>query len=93
MHCKKNISYTYIKYNLHPKNLSRTLEDSGTVIIPLIPWSTSGIFMAETLGVPTLQYLPWAVLCYSGFIVAIILGYTGIGIEKLDKNKNDLNEI
>ena len=84
---------TYIKYNLHPKNLSRTLEDSGTVIIPLIPWSTSGIFMAETLGVPTLQYLPWAVLCYSGFIVAIILGYTGIGIEKLDKNKNDLNEI
>ncbi|CAD2079297.1 Na+/H+ antiporter NhaC [Phocicoccus pinnipedialis] len=74
---------TYLKYNLHPKNLSRTLEDSGTVIIPLVPWSTSGIFMAETLGVPTLQYLPWAVLCYTGFIIAIVLGYSGIGITKL----------
>lgn len=76
---------TYKKRKLAAKNLSRTLEDSGTVVIPLVPWSTSGVFLAETLGVSTLAYLPWAVLCYTGFIFAIILGYTGIGIAKLEE--------
>lgn len=73
---------TYKMKNLAAKNLSRTLEDSGTVIVPLIPWSSAGVFMAGTLGIPTLSYAPWAVLCYVGFIFAIILGYTGIGIAK-----------
>ncbi|HEY4579379.1 MAG TPA: Na+/H+ antiporter NhaC [Savagea sp.] len=83
---------TYRKKNLAAKNLSRTLEDSGTVIIPLVPWSTSGVFMAGTLGVATLSYLPWAVLCYTGFIFAIIYGYTGIGIAKIDESKGDAFE-
>lgn len=56
----------YPRKNLHPKNLSRTLEDSGTVLVPLIPWSAAGAYMASTLGVPTLEYLPWAVLNYTG---------------------------
>lgn len=76
---------TYKKKQLDPKNLSRTLEDSGTVVVPIIPWSSAGVFMAGTLGVPTLSYAPWAILCYSGFIFAIILGYTGIGITKLEE--------
>lgn len=70
----------YILRGLHPKNLSRTLEDSGTVIVPLIPWSAAGAYMAATLGVSTLEYLPWAILNYSGIIFAIILALTGIGI-------------
>lgn len=78
---------TYKMKNLAAKNLSRTLEDSGTVIVPLIPWSSAGVFMAATLGVPTLSYAPWAILCYTGFIFAIILGYTGVGITKLDEEK------
>lgn len=65
---------------LAAKNLSRTTEDSGTVIVPLIPWSAAGVFMAATLGVPTLQYLPWAVMNYTGFFFALICGATGIGI-------------
>jgi len=65
---------------LAAKNLSRTTEDSGTVIVPLIPWSAAGVFMAATLGVPTLQYLPWAVMNYTGFVFALICGATGIGI-------------
>ncbi len=65
---------------LAAKNLSRTTEDSGTVIVPLVPWSMAGVFMAGTLGVPTLSYLPWAVMCYTGFIFAIIYGYTGFAI-------------
>lgn len=83
---------TYKKRNLAAKNLSRTLEDSGTVVIPLVPWSTSGIFIAETLGVPTFTYLPWAVLCYTGFIFAIICGYTGIGIAKIKEDVEPLEE-
>ncbi len=73
----------YIERGLHPKNLSRTLEDSGTVLVPLIPWSAAGAYMASTLGVDTLTYLPWAILNYMGIIFAVILAITGIGIEKL----------
>ena len=80
---------TYKMKNLAAKNLSRTLEDSGTVVVPLIPWSSAGVFMAGTLGVPTLSYAPWAVLCYVGFIFAIILGYTCIGIAKDIKVENE----
>jgi len=73
----------YKEKGLAPKNLSRTLEDSGTCVVPLIPWAIAGTYMAGTLGVPTLSYLPWAVLCYTGFIFAIIYGFTGFGIAKL----------
>jgi NhaC family Na+:H+ antiporter len=65
---------------LAAKNLSRTLEDSGTVVVPLVPWSAAGTFMAGTLGVATLSYLPWAVMNYTGFLFALLLGATGIGI-------------
>ena len=65
---------------LAAKNLSRTLEDSGTVVVPLVPWSAAGSFMAGTLGVATLSYLPWAVMNYTGFIFALILAGTGVGI-------------
>lgn len=79
----------YKARGLAAKNLSRTLEDAGTVFVPLIPWSAAGAYMTATLGVETLDYLPWAILCYTGFIIAIILGFTGIGIAKLDDSKKD----
>ncbi|MDN5319153.1 MAG: Na+:H+ antiporter, NhaC family [Thermovirga sp.] len=60
--------------------LSRTLEDSGTVVVPLVPWSAAGIYMSTVLGVPVLDYLPWAVMCYAGALIAWIYGFTGIGI-------------
>lgn len=75
----------YKKFNLAPKNLSRTLEDAGTCAVPLVPWSVAGTYMATTLGVPTFEYIPWAFLCYTSFVFAIIYGYTGIGIAKLKK--------
>jgi NhaC family Na+:H+ antiporter len=70
----------YKKLHLAAKNLSRTTEDSGTVIVPLVPWSIAGVFMAGTLGVDTIDYAPWAVMCYTGFIFAIIYGFTGFAI-------------
>lgn len=83
----------YPKKNLAAKNLSRTLEDSGTVIVPLVPWSAAGAYMAATLGVPTLEYLPWAILNYSGIIFAIIFAITGFGIAKIEDNDEDTKEV
>lgn len=83
---------TYIKNGLHPKNLSRTLEDSGTVLVPLIPWAAAAAYMSSTLGVPTLEYLPWAVLNYMGIVFAIIFAFTGIGIAKLTKEEQAMYE-
>jgi len=77
----------YKERGLAAKNLSRTLEDAGTVFVPLVPWSAAGAYMTATLGVETLDYLPWAILCYTGFIFAIIWGYTGFGIAKLEDEK------
>ncbi len=65
---------------LAAKNLSRTCEDSGTVVVPLVPWSAAGVFMTATLGVPTLHYLPWSVMNYTGFLFALLWAATGIGI-------------
>ncbi len=76
----------YIKRGLETKNLSRTLEDSITVVEPLVPWSLAGVYMTSTLGVPTAQYAPWAVLCYTGMIFAVIWGFTGFGIAKIKKD-------
>lgn len=73
----------YKEKGLHSKNLSRTLEDSGTCVVPLVPWSIAGIYMATTLGVPTLEYLPWAIMCYMSVVFAIIFGYTGLFISKI----------
>lgn len=72
----------YRKMGLDTKNLSRTIEDAGTIIEPLVPWTAAGVYMASTLGVATLDYLPWAIQCYTGVIFALIYGFTGFGIAK-----------
>lgn len=76
----------YKKFGLEAKNLSRTLEDAGTCAVPIVPWSVAGTYMTATLGVSTFDYMPWAILCYSSMIFAILFGYTGFGIAKI-KNK------
>ena len=55
----KMFTGTYKKNGLAPENLSRTLEDSGTVTSVLIPWNTCGATQASVLGVSTLTYLPF----------------------------------
>lgn len=68
---------------LHPKNLSRILEDSGTMTSPLIPWNSCGAFMHATLGVSPLVYLPFAFLNLIVPAVSLFYGFTGITMEKL----------
>ena len=65
---------------LHPRMLSRSLEDAGTLLSVLIPWNTCGAYHTTVLGVPTVQYIPYAFLNYLNPIVAIIMTYMGIGI-------------
>lgn len=74
---------------LHRKNISRTVEDAATVIEPLIPWTAAGVFMAATLGVPTLDYALWAVQCYAGLIIAGFYAITGICIAKTDAHETN----
>ena len=71
---------------LHPKNLSRCLEDSGTLTSPLIPWNSCGAFMGATLGVNPLLYLPYAFLNLSNPLVSLFYGYTGITMEKIKES-------
>ncbi len=74
----------YDREGLHPKNLSRAIEDSGTLTSALVPWNTCGAFMASTLGVATLTYLPFAFLNWINPLIALILGYAGIGVAQKD---------
>ena len=66
----------YKKLGIRNDVASRTCEDSGTVVSPLVPWGLCGVFFTGTLGVPTLEYLPYAFLCYITPIVAIIYALT-----------------
>ena len=73
------------KLGLHPKNLSRCLEDAGTLSSPLIPWNSCGAYMYGVLGVNPLLYLPFAFLNLINPLISIFYGYTGITMTK----KND----
>jgi NhaC family Na+:H+ antiporter len=69
---------------LEPKNLSRVIEDSGTLTSPLVPWNTCGAYMAATLGVATLAYLPFVFFNLINPVVSVIYGLTGFTIERIE---------
>ncbi|WP_133406180.1 Na+/H+ antiporter NhaC [Parashewanella tropica] len=74
----------YPKHDLAPVNLSRTLEDSATITSPLVPWNTCGAFMASTLGVATLAYLPFAFFNLICPLVSGTYAYFKFKIEPLE---------
>ena len=65
---------------LAPRMLSRSLEDSGTLTSVLVPWNTCGAYNSGVLGVPTLEYLPYAFLNWLNPLVAVAMTYMGIGV-------------
>ncbi|MEH7525259.1 Na+/H+ antiporter NhaC [Bacillus sp. JJ1503] len=78
----------YRDKGLHSKNLSRALEDGGTLTSVFVPWNTCGVFILATLGVHTFEYAPYAILNFVVPILSIIFAYTGFSIVKLtDKEK------
>ncbi|MBL4894262.1 MAG: Na+/H+ antiporter NhaC [Emcibacter sp.] len=72
------------KRGLASKNLSRVLEDTGTVTSVLIPWNTCGAFMAGTLGVATFAYMPYCFFNILSPIISVAYGYLNFKIEKID---------
>lgn len=72
----------YKKRDLAPQNLSRTLEDFGTISSPLIPWTTCAFAISSYLSVPTLNYLPYAFFNLINPLVAIVFAITGFSIKK-----------
>jgi Na+:H+ antiporter, NhaC family len=81
----KGFEKEYEKQGISSKNLSRVLEDAGTVINPLIPYGVSGVFMAGVLGVPVLDYLPFALFCLISPLLSLFYGFTGISIRKRER--------
>ena len=69
---------------LAPENLSRTLEDSGTVTSVLIPWNTCGAAQSAVLGVATLTYLPFCFFNLISPLMTIIYGYLNIKIKRIN---------
>ena len=80
----------YLKRGLHPKNLSRALEDSATLTSPLIPWNTCGAYMSGVLGVSSFTYLPFAFLNLLSPLISIFYGFTGITIQKIEDDPGSL---
>lgn len=87
---------TYKKRGLKPQNLSRTLEDSGTVTSVLVPWNTCGATQAAVLGVPTLAFAPYAFFNIISPFMTILFAYLNIRISRFTKKEieemNDARE-
>jgi Na+:H+ antiporter, NhaC family len=79
----------YRRRGLRPENLSRSLEDAGTLTSPLIPWNTCGAFMATTLGVATAAYAPFAFFNLLNPLIAAAYGFAGVTITKLSPEELD----
>jgi NhaC family Na+:H+ antiporter len=72
----------YAERGLAPENLSRTLEDSGTVTSVLIPWNTCGVAQSGILGVATWAYLPYCIFNWVSPIMTLAVAAIGFRIKK-----------
>jgi NhaC family Na+:H+ antiporter len=79
----KMFAKAYKEKGLAPENLSRTLEDAGTVTSVLIPWNTCGAYQSGTLGVSTLDYLPYAFFNILSPFMTLIFAAFNIKIRQL----------
>lgn len=70
------LSPVYKKRGLAAKNLSRIIEESGAIMVPLIPYSMAGVYITGILGVSTFSYAPWAIMNYASVVILAIYGFT-----------------
>jgi NhaC family Na+:H+ antiporter len=82
----KMFKKAYEDRGLAPENLSRTLEDSGTVTSVLIPWNTCGAYQSGVLGVDTLHYAGYAVFNWLSPFTTLLFAALRIKIKELSKN-------
>ncbi|ALX50047.1 Na+/H+ antiporter NhaC [Lentibacillus amyloliquefaciens] len=81
----------YDRLNIDRRVLSRSTEAGGTLTTPMVPWSDGGVFMATTLGVSTLTYLPFLWFNFLAIIITLIYGFTNkfIWYTKPEKHSDD----
>ena len=72
---------------LAPENLSRTLEDTGTVTSVLIPWNSCGAYQSSVLGVGVLDYMFYAIFNWLSFFMTLIVAALNYKIKKLEIGK------
>lgn len=77
----------YQKFNLEPRLLSRTVEDSTSVTSVLIPWNSCGLTQSTVLGVATLTYLPFCVFNYLSPLMSILMGVTGWRVRTVEPTR------
>lgn len=82
----KMYAKAYADKGLAPENLSRTLEDSGTVTSVLIPWNTCGAYQSGVLGVPVFDYAIYAVFNWLSPFMTLLFAALNIKIKQLVKN-------
>ena len=81
----KMFSQAYKDRKLSSLNLSRTIEDSGTVTSVLIPWNTCGAYQAGVLNVSVLDYFIYAIFNWLSPITTLIIASIGFKIKKLNE--------
>ncbi|MDG2088067.1 MAG: Na+/H+ antiporter NhaC [Arenicellaceae bacterium] len=65
--------------------LSRSVEEGSTLMTALVPWTTTGVFYAATLGVPTLDYAQWALMNWINPLIGIFFAWLGIGLFRVKR--------
>lgn len=83
----KMFAKAYRKKGLAPENLSRTLEDSGTVTSVLIPWNTCGAYHSGVLGVPVASYFTYAIFNYLSPFMTLLFAAFSIKIKQLSSSE------
>ncbi len=83
----KMFNKAYEKRNLKSENLSRTLEDSGTVTSVLIPWNTCGAYQSGVLGVSVLDYFVYAIFNWLSPFMTLLFAYLNIKIKYIINSK------
>lgn len=81
----------YDLFKIPRKVLSRSLEDYGTMIESLVPWTTTSIFIVATLGISYGDYWHWQILSLTNIVVAPLLAFAGVGCfyHEVDKEKDN----
>ena len=80
---------TFADRGLAPQNLSRTLEDGGTVTSVLVPWNTCGATQSAVLGIPTLAFAPYCFFNWISPLMTIVFGAAQLQIAKLSHSAAD----
>ncbi len=75
------------------KVLSRSLEDAGTMIESILPWTATGVYMFAVLGVSAADYWRYQYLTLINLLVAVVLALTGIGCFYHEKRKTDTTNV